>query len=223
MVDTRAITVGSERCRSLFSSLAEPRLEKIMSQTQTIETEPKQVRWALVAGAILTALGVLAILAPFFTGLSLAVILGAFLVVGAIVHVAQAFSAGSFRGAVWQVVLGIVYGAAGITFMANPVVGLATLTILAISFFVLDGAVEVGWAFAARGHEGWLWLLASGIVSLLVAGLLWVGFPSTALWAVGVLFGVNLLSTGATLIMLGMAGRQAARGRMPAGERRQKA
>lgn len=183
------------------------------------EMDSGQMRGGVVVGAIIAVLGVFAILAPFVTGLSLAILLGAFLVVGAIVHVAHAFSAGSFWGAVWQVLLGVLYGFAGISFMANPVVGLTTLTILAIAFFVVDGVVEIGWSIAGRGNEGWLWLFASGVLSLLVAGMLWVGFPATAAWAVGVLFGVNLLVTGISLVGLGRATRKATREEVPAGER----
>jgi uncharacterized membrane protein HdeD (DUF308 family) len=183
------------------------------------EMDSERMRGGVIVGAIIAVLGVFAILAPFVTGVSLAILLGAFLVVGALVHVAHAFSAGSFWGAVWQVLLGILYGVAGISFMANPVVGLATLTILAIAFFVVDGVVEIAWGVAGRGNEGWLWLFGSGVVSLLVAGLLWVGFPATALWAIGVLFGVNLLVTGLSLVGLGRATREATREEVPTDER----
>jgi uncharacterized membrane protein HdeD (DUF308 family) len=192
-----------------------------MSQTASFELESERLRGGVAAGVILAVLGVLAILFPFVTGLSLSILLGALLVVGAIVHVAHAFSAGSFWGAVWQVVLGVLYGIAGITLMANPVVGLATLTLLVIAFFLVSGIVEVGWAFAGRGNDGWLWLLASGGVSLLAALLLLAGLPSTAAWAVGVLFGVNLLVTGVSLVMLGMSSRRAADEGVPGGERGQ--
>jgi uncharacterized membrane protein HdeD (DUF308 family) len=175
-----------------------------MSQTAT----PEETRIAVFAGAIIAVLGALAILFPFVTGLSLSILLGALLVAGALVHVGHAFSAGSLWSAVWQVGLGILYGFAGITLVANPVVGLATLTLLVVVFFVVDGVVEVGWALAGRGNDGWVWMLTSGVVSLLLAVLLWAGFPSTALWAVGVLFGVNLLSTGITLVALGVTSRR---------------
>lgn len=183
------------------------------------EMESDQIRGGIAVGTIISILGILAILFPFVTGLSLSVLLGALLVVGAIVHVAHAFSAGSFWGALWQVLLGVLYGIAGISFMANPVIGLTTLTILAIAFFFVDGIVEIGWAIAGRDNRGWLWLLGSGTISLLLAGMLWIGFPATAVWAVGVLFGVNVLVTGLSLIGVGMASRRAAREEAPAGER----
>jgi uncharacterized membrane protein HdeD (DUF308 family) len=184
-----------------------------MDETPSLIVGPAEQRSAMIAGASLAVLGLLAILFPFATGFSLSVLLGVLLLGGALVHVAHALSAASFWGVVWQVALGVLYGVAGVTLLANPVVGLATLTLLVIVFFVVDGIVEIGWAIAGRGANGWLWVLGSGVLSLLLAALLWAGFPSNATWAVGLLLGVNLLSTGLTLIFVGRTGREA-----PAGE-----
>jgi uncharacterized membrane protein HdeD (DUF308 family) len=175
----------------------------------------------MIAGAVIGLLGVLAIVFPFVTGLSMSILLGILLVAGALVHVARAFSAGGFWGVVWQVALGVLYGIAGVSLLANPVLGLTTLTLLVIAFFVVDGIVEIAWALAGRGSVGWLWLLGSGVLSILLAGLLWAGFPSTAAWGIGVLVGVNLLSTGLTLILVGRAGEETAVDDVAAGDRGQ--
>jgi len=155
----------------------------------------------IVGGVLLAVLGLLALFTPFITGIALSVLLGAALVVGALIHVAAAFSAGSARGVVWQAVLGIAYGFVGISILANPLLGLTTLTVLVIAFFAVEGIVQLVWAVTGAGSR--LWLGLSGAISLLLAGMLLVGFPATALWAVGVLFGVDLLVTGITMAMHG--------------------
>ena len=172
--------------------------------TESLSTESMQTqlqRGGVVGGVLLALLGLLALFTPFLTGLALSILLGAALVVGALVHVAAAFSAGSAMNVVWQVVLGVVYGAVGIAILANPVLGLTTLTVLIIAFFLAEGILQLGWAAAGEGSR--LWLGLSGVISLLLAGMLLVGFPATALWAVGVLFGVNLLVTGISMAMHG--------------------
>ena len=161
----------------------------------------------IVGGVLLAVLGLLALFTPFVTGLALSILLGAALVVGALIHVAAAFSAGSARGVIWQVVLGVVYGVVGISILANPILGLTTLTILVIAFFAVEGIVQLVWAISGAGSP--LWLGLSGVISLLLAGMLLVGFPATALWAVGVLFGVDLLVTGITMAMHGRSERDA--------------
>lgn len=178
------------------------------SATTGTELNRTEVRAATLAGIVIAVLGVLALVFPFVTGISLAVLLGVVLVVGALVHAAHAFSRGSLGSVLWQVVLAVLYGAAGISFVANPVVGLATLTLLAIGFFVANGLVEVAWGLRNRGRPGALWLLASGGISFLLAGSLWFGFPISAIWGVGVLLGLNLLATGISMIRFGRGARQ---------------
>jgi uncharacterized membrane protein HdeD (DUF308 family) len=168
----------------------------------------------VVGGVLLTLLGLLALVTPFITGLALSILLGAALVVGALVHVAAAFSAGSARNVVWQVLLGVAYGFGGISILANPVLGLTTLTVLVIAFFAVEGIVQLVWAVTGAGSP--VWLAASGAVSLLLAGMLLVGFPASALWAVGVLFGVDLLVTGITMVMYGRTQESASTAEAPA-------
>lgn len=191
-----------------------------MSTTTAFDIQPEERQSAMIAGGIIGVLGLLAIVFPYFAGISLSILLGAALVVGALVHVGHAFSVSSWSltKAFWQVVLGLVYGLAGVLLIANPVIGLATLTFLVIAFLVLEGVVEVGWGLVSRGSEGWVWLLFSGIVSLGLAVLLLVGLPWTAVWAVGLYVGVNLLITGVTLIMLGMKTPRPAEGGTMGGE-----
>ncbi|WP_458185891.1 HdeD family acid-resistance protein [Haladaptatus sp. NG-WS-4] len=167
-------------------------------------------RGAMVAGAIIAVIGVLAIFSPFVAGVSLSILLGALLVVGSLVHVGRAFS-GGWKRFVGQGLLAVIYAIAGISLMANPVVGLTTLTILVAVFLFVEGIVEIVMGFQARGERGWGGLVVSGVLALLIASLIWVGFPSSALWAVGLLFGVNLLATGVSMMFMAQGTRTAAR------------
>lgn len=190
--------------------------------TSEVPTELEQNWRYLMGGGILIALlGIFAIFTPFVTGVALSIMLGAILVVGGLIHVADAFSARGLKGSLWQLVLALVYAAAGIALLANPVVGLTTLTLLVIGYFLAGGIVEVIMGLRMRGQPRWGWIVASGVVSLLLAGLLWIDFPSSALWAVGLLFGVSLLSSGISLIGIAMTGRRAtSMGEAPGAESR---
>lgn len=90
-----------------------------------------------------------------------------------------------------------------------------------VGFFVLNGIVEIGLEIAGRGSVGWLCLLGSGVLSILLAGVLWAGFPSIASWAVGLLVGVNLVSTSLSRICVGRAGDGTPAGDLTAGDRGQ--
>ncbi|WP_254530817.1 HdeD family acid-resistance protein [Natrinema gelatinilyticum] len=170
--------------------------------------------WRIPAGGgvLLVVLGLLAILFPFVTGVSLSVLLGALLVVGGFAHVAHAFSVPGWTGSAVQLLLAVIYVVAGIGLLANPVLGLSTLTLLVIAYLLVAGIVEIVAGLSMPSGANGLWMAVSGVIGILLAGLLWAGWPSTALWAIGTLFGINLLISGVALLSVGSAERRIVRG-----------
>jgi uncharacterized membrane protein HdeD (DUF308 family) len=71
-------------------------------------------------------------------------------------------------------------------------------------------------AIRVRPHEGWSWLLLSGLIAIAVGLVIGFGLPGSATWAIGLLVGVNLLSTGISFITLALAGRGASAGAVTA-------
>jgi uncharacterized membrane protein HdeD (DUF308 family) len=159
----------------------------------------------MIGGVLLVLLGLAAILTPYLTGVAISLVLGGILVVGALVHTAAAFSAQGWRGSVFTLALAILYGVAGITMLANPSLGLVALTLVLAVYLLTEGVVQLVMGLRLRANENWSWLLASGIVSVLLSSLILLGFPASADWAVGLLFGVNLLTSGLALVLVGMA------------------
>lgn len=168
-----------------------------------------QSRWRLllVAGVVIALMGLVAAVAPFLTGVSIASLVGILLVVGGALQLLGALRGEGWRQFVWQIVLGGLSLVAGITVFLNPLFGLATLTLLVIAYLIASGVVEVVMGLRLRGEPNWAWTIASGVVGILLGAMLWAGFPSTALWAVGVLFGVNLLLSGISMIALALGAR----------------
>ncbi|MFC4247374.1 HdeD family acid-resistance protein [Natribaculum luteum] len=164
-------------------------------------------RTLAIAGGVIALIGVLAIAFPFVTGISMTYLLGALLLVGGIVHGVHAFSARGWKGSLWQVTLGVVSVLAGLLLLANPVLGLASLTLLVIAYLLVDGIAELGLSLRMGAQKGRGWIAASGAISLVLAGLLWLGFPADAMWAVGLLVGVSLLATGISMVFVAAAGR----------------
>lgn len=99
-----------------------------MTSGTSVDTDPNRTggRSATAAGVGIGILGLLAVFFPFTTGVSVSVVLGAVLVVGALVHATNAVSAGTLGHALGQAIRVVLYGFAGIVFIANPVVGLVT-------------------------------------------------------------------------------------------------
>lgn len=169
--------------------------------------------WQLIGitGAVVALLGVLAIAFPLATGLSVTLVLGALLLVGGIVHGITAFSNRGWGGTIWQLALAVVAVVAGISLLVNPVVGLASLTLLAIGYLLADGIVELVASVRIDGRSERVAAAVSGVLSLVIAGLLWAGYPADAAWAIGLLVGVSLFVTGISMMVVSMSGRRTSR------------
>ncbi|MFC7138122.1 HdeD family acid-resistance protein [Halobaculum litoreum] len=160
-------------------------------------------------GLLIAVLGLLAILFPFLAGVSVTLVLGATLAVGAVIHAAHALRARVWRGLLGQGLLALVYAAAGVWLLANPVLGLAAVTSVVIGYLLLSGLVETMIGLRIQGDPNWGWVVFSGALSVVLGILLLAGFPGTAAWALGLLLGVNLVSTGSALLLVGRGAREA--------------
>ena len=109
-----------------------------------------------------------------------------------------------------ELLLGVLYLVAGGWLAFFPFTGIITLTILLAALFIVEGVLEAAMALKVRPHEGWGWLLASGIIAVAVGVLITLELPSSATWAIGLLAGVNLISTGASFVALALAGQRGA-------------
>lgn len=153
-------------------------------------------------GVILVLLGLLAILFPLLASIAAKVMIGwVFLLTGAAV-LWHAFQARDWGAALWSGLIGVLHLAAGVWLAFFPLTGLVGLTFLMGALFVVQGLVE-GWiALSHRPRDGWLWLALSGLASLILGVLLIGGLPGTALWALGLMLGVNLLTSGFSFLVL---------------------
>lgn len=180
---------------------------------ETRSTTPLASTWKYLVGVgiVIAILGVLAVVFPLVTGLALSVFLGTLLVVSGIAHGVHVFSARGWVGTLAQVLLAVLYVIGGIALLLNPVVGLTTITLVLAVVFVINGIFEVFMGVRLRGRGRWWWPVVSGVLAFAVGVLLWLGWPSTAAWAVGLLFGINLLSSGLSMVLVALNGREAAR------------
>ena len=71
--------------------------------------------------------------------------------------------------------------------------------------FMFQGAFELFFAFEMRPHSGWVGMLLSGIASIVLALLIVAGWPAVSVLVLGILLGVNFLSTGFAYIVVSRA------------------
>jgi uncharacterized membrane protein HdeD (DUF308 family) len=165
--------------------------------------------WFLTLGIVLLLAGGAAIVFPWVFTVAAKVALGWIFLVGGVVLVLHALSMRGWTGFLWSLLIGLLYVVAGGWLAFFPFTGIVTLTILLAALFLAEGALEVILALQVRPHEGWGWLLLSGLVAIAVGVLIAAELPGSAVWAIGLLVGVNLISTGASFVVLALAGRRA--------------
>lgn len=147
-------------------------------------------------------LGILAIAIPGLFTYSLELVIGILFLVGGVVQGYRACKAGKSSErpySLFTALLGIVVGA---LLLFYPLTGVLTLTLLLAAFFLVDGIVTIALGLRVRPAQGWGWLLFSGIVSVVLAGIIWSNFPGSAVWVIGLLVGINLLIFGFSLLFL---------------------
>jgi uncharacterized membrane protein HdeD (DUF308 family) len=163
----------------------------------------------LVEGIILLVLGALAILLPPFATLAITIIFGWIFLISGLMGWITTLGARGVPGFWWSLLSSVLATAAGLILLLQPSRGAVSLTALLIIFFIIEGFATIAYAFEHRRELAgrWEWMLVSGIVDLVLAVIILAGLPGTAIWALGILVGVNLIFGGAALIAIGMHAR----------------
>jgi uncharacterized membrane protein HdeD (DUF308 family) len=164
--------------------------------------------WYILAAIAFIVLGLFAIIEPAVAGLGVAILVGWLLIFGGIFHFITAFQGGGARRVVWQILAGIVFVVGGFYIRSQPLLALSTLTLLLGAVIFAEGIFEIIMYFRRTREEASGWVLFNGIVAVLLGALIWFHWPSSSVWAIGTLVGVNLLLTGVTRLMLGLTGRR---------------
>jgi uncharacterized membrane protein HdeD (DUF308 family) len=172
--------------------------------------------WLLALGILMIIMGVVAIGAPVVATIAVQFMLGWLLVISGIAEGIHAFMAQGWRGFLFELLSAVLYLAVGILLLVNPLGGALALTIVVAVFLIVEGIFKIITAFRVRDHDGWGWLLASGIVSVVLGVLIWAQWPASGLWVIGLLVGIQLLFTGWALVMLALAAKRWHRAMAPA-------
>jgi uncharacterized membrane protein HdeD (DUF308 family) len=166
--------------------------------------------WFIGLGIAFLVLGVLAILMPFAASLATTVFLGWLMLLGGVLQAIHAVQNRRWGHSTWAVVSAIIQIVAGVLVVAFPIAGTLTLTLVFAAYFIAEGILKIVRAVQHRGMSAWGWLLFDGVLAVVLGVIILSGWPGTAIWALGLLLGINLLFGGSSMLLLGLgAGRTA--------------
>ena len=189
-----------------MASLTVPEMEMRVAETKALISE--KWGWFLALGIGLIIAGIAAIAFPFISTIAAKVMLGWLFLIGGVLMIIHAFQAPGWSGFLWELLIGVLYVVVGGYLAFFPLTGLLTLAIVLAALFIAEGIFEIVMAYRVSPHEGWVWLLLSGIAAIAVGVLIALGLPGSATWALGLLAGINLLFSGWSYVFLALAGRR---------------
>ena len=182
-----------------------------MSQLQSAIAQSIREHWVLflIEGIVLVVLGILAIIVPPLATITFTLFLGWLFLISGIMGLITTFWARHTPGFWWSLLSAVLAIAAGIVLLVWPISGAISLTLLLIVFFLIEGVLSIMYALEHKKELSgrWGWMLASGIIDLILAGIILIGLPGTAAWALGLLVGINMLFGGSALIAMALHAR----------------
>ena len=164
--------------------------------------------WFMALGILMIVLGMIAIGGPFASGIAVSLLVGWLLVISGVAHGIHAFQSSGWRGGLVQVLCGLLYLGVGVMMVSNPVSGLLALTVTVLVYFVFSGIFKIILAIRVEHLPQRGWVTVSGILSLVLAIYIGSQFPNSALWVIGMLFGIEMIFSGWAFVMIAQAARK---------------
>jgi uncharacterized membrane protein HdeD (DUF308 family) len=165
--------------------------------------------WSIVLGILMIIAGLVAMFEPGVSGLFITIVVGWSAIFNGVAQIIFGFRTHGGWHVLLEVLLGIIYIIAGIYLLMHPVGGLLALTLILASFLFVYGIFAMFLAFQIKPRHGWGWVLFDGLITLLLAVLIWSHWPLNSDWVVGTLFGISIFMSGITRLMMSLALRKA--------------
>jgi uncharacterized membrane protein HdeD (DUF308 family) len=163
----------------------------------------------LIEGIVLVVFGAIAVVLPGIAALAVTILLGWLFLFSGILGLVTTIWMRQLPGFWWSLLSALLAIITGIALLAWPFGGVLSLTLVLAVFFVIEGVASIMYALDHRREFSgrWGWMLASGVIDLVLALLILVGFPGTASWAIGLLVGINMLMGGVALMAMALHAR----------------
>jgi uncharacterized membrane protein HdeD (DUF308 family) len=179
-----------------------------MAQNTSVDIVRQSSTLSIVWGVLLIVFGVVAIGSPFLAAVAVDVAIAWLIVLAGIVHLMLAFRTHGAGSMIWKLLVGLAYVFFGAYLILHPVVGVATLILVVASLFLIEGILNIILFFKMRSLGGSSWVLVDGIITLLLGLMIYMQWPSSSAWALGILVGVSMIISGVSRVMLSLAVRK---------------
>jgi uncharacterized membrane protein HdeD (DUF308 family) len=168
----------------------------------------KSIGWSIGLSILMILAGLVAIASPMAAGIAVDVVIAWLLIFSGGFHLVFSWHARTTGVLLWELLVGFVYIFVGIYLLMHPAAGLASLTIALAIYLFAEAFLEFALGFALRPHAGSGWLLFDGLITLILAIMIWRTWPSGTAWVIGALVGISMLFSGASRLAISLAARR---------------
>lgn len=167
----------------------------------------KSLGWSIAISVVMIVAGILAMIIPPAAGLAVTIFVGWVLVFSGVLHFVYAWQSREARAILWEVLVGILYVFIGGYLLWNPIIGLASLTFALAVYLFFEAVLEFVLAYRLWPAPGSGWLAVDGVITLILAVLIWRTWPLNTPWVLGLLVGISMLFSGVARLMLSLAAK----------------
>ncbi|MDP2118489.1 MAG: DUF308 domain-containing protein [Hoeflea sp.] len=179
--------------------MAEHHVNEAFSRTWT---------WMAALAILCIAGGFLALTNPFGATIFAVTLAGWVFLIQGVIQIIHAFRGRQQTGFIWSLGLGVLSLLVGLVLVADPLAGAIPLTLLVAVLFLFTGVAKTMFALSLKPVSGWVWVLASGLISAALGIMILAGLPSTATTILGLLLGIELISNGVLFLFVALGMRK---------------
>ncbi|WP_338114158.1 HdeD family acid-resistance protein [Thiorhodococcus mannitoliphagus] len=167
--------------------------------------------WLLALGIVSLILGTLGFYMTFALTLASVLFFGILILGAGVLQLVHAFTCKGWKSVLWHVLIALLYIAAGIDIILDPARASVVLTLVLAGILIAVGVMRILMAFQLRPvAAGWFWPLLSGLVSILLGGMIIAEWPVSGLWVIGLFVAIELVFSGWSTVFVALAARRAA-------------
>lgn len=167
-------------------------------------------RWVLAPGIIMVMLGVIGLGMSVYLTVASVLFFGVLLLFGSGIQLVDAFQSKGWKSVIWHVLMAAAYLIGGIAMISDPVDSGIWLTLMIAAMLLATGAMRIMIAFQMSGHKGWGWVAFSGALSILLGVLVYMKWPESGLWVIGLFVAIEMINQGVSSITIALAAKAAA-------------
>ena len=175
-----------------------------------IETLRAKWGWIVALGVIYSVAGLIALGSVLTATVASVFIVGIMMLIAGVAEVINAFQVKTWGKFLFWVLLGVLYIVAGFVTFENPLLAAALLTLLLACALIVSGIMRIILGFSMKRGMPWIWVVLSGVVTLLLGLIILNHWPVSSLYILGLLLGIDLVCAGASWIGMGLSLRKAA-------------